>query len=121
MAVSSELTGLITELLEDFGPVGVRRMFGGAGLLRNGLMFGLVADDILYFKSDEQTAAMFQAEGLEAFGYESKTGKRTIMSYTRAPERVLEEADEMLFWAQKAFEAALRADNAKPASKRKYQ
>jgi DNA transformation protein len=120
MAVSSELTELIKEQLEGFGPVAVRKMFGGVGLFRQGLMFALLADDVFYLKSDAVTMPDFEAENLPSFGYESKTGRRTIMSYTRAPEWVFDDTDEMLAWAQKAFEAAIRADNAKPASKRKY-
>ncbi len=121
MAVSSELTELIIEQLEGFGPVAVRRMFGGAGLFCQGLMFGLISDDVLYFKSDAQTLPDFETENLQSFGYESKTGRRTIMSYTRSPERVFDDGQEMVEWAQKAFEAAIRADNAKPPSKRKHQ
>jgi TfoX/Sxy family transcriptional regulator of competence genes len=44
VSTSSEFLEFITEQMVDFGPVSVRRMFGGAGIFRDGLMFALVVD-----------------------------------------------------------------------------
>lgn len=120
MAASSELTELIIDQLAEFGPVTSRAMFGGVGFFRQGLMFGLIANDMFFLKSDAETRPNFEAENLKPFGYDSKKGKKTVMSYHQAPDRTLEDADEMMTWAQEAFAAAIRADNAKPPSKRKY-
>ena len=43
----------IRELFAGFGPVVVRRMFGGAGIYAEGTMFALVADGVIYLKADE--------------------------------------------------------------------
>ena len=32
----------IRDLFAEFGPVTIRRMFSGAGIFRDGLMFGLI-------------------------------------------------------------------------------
>jgi len=40
----------LLELLEEFPDVTAKRMFGGHGIFRDGLMFGLVADSMLYLK-----------------------------------------------------------------------
>ncbi len=120
MPVSEELVELIKDHLTGFGPTSFKRMFGGVGLFAQGIMFGLIADDVLYFKKDADNTKMFDAEGLSSFCYESKTGKRTILSYCRAPERVLDDPDEMQHWAQSAMAAAIRADNAKSKSKQKW-
>ena len=53
MAASAEYLDFIKEQMSGFGPVTVRRMFGGAGIFRDGLMFALVADETLYFKADK--------------------------------------------------------------------
>jgi DNA transformation protein len=37
-------------------------MFGGAGIYADGVMFPLLADDILYFKADAAPARAFQEE-----------------------------------------------------------
>ena len=109
MAASAEYLDFIKEQLSDFGPVTGRRMFGGAGIFRDGLMFALIADETLYFKADQDLQAEFEALSLPPFTYGTKGGKRTVMSYWRAPEGCLEDRDEMTEWARKAYAAALRA------------
>jgi hypothetical protein len=44
----------LAELFAEFGPVSVRRMFGGAGIWADSTMFALIVDDIIYLKADEQ-------------------------------------------------------------------
>ncbi len=92
-------------------------MFGGAGLFRDGLMFALIADDVLFFKVDAESAADFEAENLAAFTYITKKGDKGVMSYRRAPERCLDDPDQMVEWAIKGFYAALRADAKKSKNK----
>ncbi len=43
----------IRDLFTLFGPVTVKRIFGGAGLWSDGLMFGLVFDGAIFLKVDE--------------------------------------------------------------------
>ena len=119
MAASKEFCDFLLEQLSDFGPAQAKRMFGGAGLFRDGLMFALIADDVLYFKVDDENATDFDDEDLAPFTYTTKKGEKGVMSYRRAPERCLDDPDEMTTWARSAFEAALRADAAKPKSKRR--
>jgi DNA transformation protein and related proteins len=109
MAASAEYLDFIKEQLSGFGPVTVRRMFGGAGIFRDGLMFAPIAEETLYLKADDASQAEFEALSLPPFTYGAKGGKRTVMSYWRAPEACLDDRDEMTQWARKAFAAALRA------------
>lgn len=118
MAASAEFLDFIKEQLQDFGPVSVRRMFGGAGIFRDGLMFALVADETLYLKADAVSQGEFEALSLPPFSYGAKGGKRAVMAYWRAPESCLDDRDDMTEWARKAFGAALRAKKpAKPPKK----
>ena len=117
MAVSSEFGEFLKEQLEGFGPVEVKRMFGGAGLFRDGLMFGLISSDVLYFKVDDENTSAFDAEGLDHFTYTTKKGEKSLMSYRRAPERCLDDPDDMTEWAGPAFSAALRANTKKTSKK----
>ncbi|MEM7429065.1 MAG: TfoX/Sxy family protein [Pseudomonadota bacterium] len=119
MAISQEFLDFVSEALETFGPVDTRRMFGGAGLFRDGLMFALIADEQVYFKTDDENRPDFEAEDCPPFIYETKDGRRTVMSYSLAPERLYDDPEEMAQWARKAFEAAVRADAGKKKSKRK--
>jgi DNA transformation protein len=103
----SEFTDYLHEVFEPFGPIHCRRMFGGVGVYHEGLMFGLVADEVLYLKADADSRAAFAAEGLEPFRYVSG-GKDVTMSYFRAPESVFEDPEQARDWARRAFAAALR-------------
>jgi DNA transformation protein and related proteins len=106
---SAEFLEFLKEQMELFGPVSMRRMFGGAGIYRDGLMFALVADDVLYLKTDDTSRSDFQSEGLMPFTYATRNGPNTIVSYHRAPLRCLEDCDEMAEWCRKAYGAALGA------------
>jgi len=97
----------LAELFEPVGGVTIKRMFGGLGVFKGGLMFALVADDVLYFKADETTAPRFAAEGFGQWLYEGR-GKSVAMPYWQAPDRLYDEADDFADWARAAFEVAVR-------------
>ena len=103
----------LPEVFELFGSIDTRRMFGGYGVYHHGLMFGLVADDTLYLKTDAGNLQFFVAEGLGPFAFTSKDGRTTKMSYYRAPDEILDDRELAKTWGQRAFDAALRAQAAK--------
>ncbi|WP_428481752.1 TfoX/Sxy family protein [Pyruvatibacter mobilis] len=120
MPVSADYTDFLIEMLAPLGPVTSRRMFGGAGLFADGLMFGLIVNDVLYFKVDGENRAAFEEEGMEVFSY-ARSGKQASLSYWRVPERLFDDPEEFVDWARDAMSVALRADAAKPPSQRKKQ
>ncbi len=99
----------IRELFAAFGPVTIRRMFGGAGIYADATMFALVADGTIFFKADERTIPAFEREGLGPFIYAAKNDKRVAMSYWRMPDRLYDDPDELARWANEALAAARRA------------
>ena len=116
MPVSNEEKEFVThvvDLMQSIGPVRAKGMFGGHGIFLEGLMFGLIADSVLYLKVDKETENEFKARGLEAFTY-NKKGKEFKMSYYQAPEEALEDVEEMNLWANKAYGTALKAASKKP-------
>lgn len=114
----TEFVNSLEEVFALFGPVHARRMFGGHGIYHQDLMFGLVADDVLYLKVDKDSLPAFAEQGLQAFEYE-KNGKKMKMSYYMAPEEIFDEPEKAREWAVRAFEAALRGK--KPKAKTKAQ
>jgi DNA transformation protein len=102
MPVSREYLDYIADQLKAFGPVTMKRMFGGAGLYHQGAFFGLVADDVLYFKVNDMNKADYEAAGSGPF----KPFGTYEMSYYEVPADVLEDSDVLSPWARKAFEAA---------------
>lgn len=109
----------LLDLLLPFGDVSARRMFGGYGIYRDGLMFGLVAHDEFYLKVDELTKPVFEEAGLEPFSFEMKNGKVGVMSYHRVPEGALSSPMAMKKWALLGWEAAQRNAASKKTQKRR--
>ena len=107
-----EFVSYVVDLMQSLGPVHAKGMFGGYGIYLDGLMFGLVADGVLYLKADKETENDFRDRGLDAFKY-SKKGKEFRMSYYQAPEEALEDGEEMNTWANRAYAVALRAASKK--------
>lgn len=107
------LKALLEEMLVPLGPVMIKRMFGSYGIFLDGVMFGLVSGEQFYFKTDEGSRAAFEAEGLGPFTYTKKGGPAVLTSYWQAPERLLDEPDELVDWARTAYSAAMAARSAK--------
>jgi DNA transformation protein len=101
----------IIELFSAFGAVDVRRMFGGAGIYRDGLMFGLVHDGTLYLKADEVTRADFERHQQLPFSYDTKAGRRVLTSYWRVPDQLYDDPEELARWSAQACAAARRAQS----------
>jgi DNA transformation protein len=89
MSTSQDFLDFLLEQLAPLGPVAARRMFGGAGLFLDGLMFALIIDEVLYWKTDALTRADFDAESLAPFTYTRQGDVATLTNYRRAPERLL--------------------------------
>ena len=117
MPVSNDYNDYVLELLAPVEATS-RRMFGGLGIFRDGLMFALVADDRLFFKTDESNLGEFQAAGAEPFAY-GKSGKNKSVGYHEVPAEVIEDAEQLTDWARRSIDVAVRADAAKPPSARK--
>jgi DNA transformation protein len=111
--VRNEFSDYVVELMAGWAPVLPRRMFGGYGLYREGLMFALIVDDELFFKTDMENVVQFERVGSHPFVYVSQS-RNVQLSYWSAPEGSLESPAEMEVWCQSAYGAALRAHVAKP-------
>jgi len=105
-APSTFVDGVLGSLL-PLGPVRARAMFGGWGLFLDDTMFGLIADERLYFKVDAETEPRFAAAGATAFTYR-RQGKQIALSYWESPAQALE-APALLPWAELGLAAARRA------------
>lgn len=107
MAVSKEFLDYVAEQLEPFGRFAVRRMFSGAGLFRDGLMFALAIEDVLYLKTDDANRGDFERAGAAPFTYE-RAGKARATSYYEVPADVLEDPATLSAWVRNSHGVALR-------------
>jgi DNA transformation protein and related proteins len=104
MAISDEFMEYVLDQLSGWGEVRAKRMFGGAGLYRQGKMFGLLANDVAYLKVGELNREDFLQAGSRLF--QPYPGKKTIMPYGEIPAEVLEDRDDLARWAEKAWSLA---------------
>ena len=103
----------IRELFSAFGPVEVRRVFGGAGVYAGGTMFAIVHEGVVYLKADAQNAPAFEREELGPFTYSRKGERASLASYRRIPDRLYDDPDELAAWASAALAAAGRSGKGK--------
>ncbi len=108
MVASDSFADFLREQLEPIGVIAMRRMFGKTGVFCDGFMLGMVRDNTLYFRVDDENREVFkEAESYPPLNYQKKGG--TIdLAFWRAPERLFDEPDELLEWARAALGAARR-------------
>jgi len=92
-------------------------MFGGFGLYCDGVMFGLIADDRLYFKVDDGNRADYVEAGTGPFTYDGR-GNPIAMSYYEVPDRVFAATEALAAWAEKALAAARRSKAPKTSGRK---
>jgi DNA transformation protein len=117
MTATADFADYAIELLGAAGRVAARRMFGGFGLYCDGVMFALIADDVLYLKADDFNRPELERAGSAPFTYEAKS-RRTILAYWRAPDDAMESRELMAPWARSALDAALRAKAGRSKTRR---
>ena len=67
MAVSDEYRAYLEDQFDEFGPVQIRRIFGGVGIYRESVTFALVARDTVFLQTDARTRPAFEERGMPAF------------------------------------------------------
>ena len=103
MAVSDEFVAYVVEQLSGWGEVSVRRMFGGAGLYREGTMFAVIAEDVAYLKVDDSNREDFVRAGSAPFEPYPDKIRTTIRTYYEIPADVLEDPGELAQWAERSW------------------
>ncbi|MFZ1074292.1 MAG: TfoX/Sxy family protein [Verrucomicrobiia bacterium] len=98
--------------------VRARAMFGAHGLYQGEHFFGILDQGRLFFKTDAQSQADYAGRGMGPFTYESK-GRVMTMSYHEVPPEVLENAPELVAWAERAIQAAARGKESAKVSRPK--
>ncbi len=101
MTVSGEFLEYVLDQFRDWGEVSARKMFGGAGLYKDGKMFGLVADDAVYLKVDDSNRIKYETAGSKPF--KPWKDKPTVMSYWELPPDVFENPDALMEWAAESL------------------
>jgi DNA transformation protein and related proteins len=118
LAVSDDFRDYVLEQLAVAGKASARRMFGGVGLYLDGLFFALIADDTLYFKTDDTNKLRFVQAGSRQF-CPFPDRPTHVMAYWEVPAEVLEDPEELRNWTREALSAALAARTKRSARRRR--
>ena len=108
MVASPAFAEFLREQLAPLGHVTLRRMFGKTGVFCDALMLGMVRDNTLYLRVDDDNRDVFkEAEAYPPLNY-AKQGGTIDLAFWRVPERLFDEPDELIAWARAALAAAHR-------------
>jgi DNA transformation protein len=80
-----------------------RKMFGGIGVFSDKVMFALVYDGVLYFKSTPEMAKTYTENTIQ---FEPPFRRPIKMPYWSVPENILEDKKLLIEWAGNALEHA---------------
>ena len=108
--VTADFRDFVLEQLRRATPAAIthRALFGGVGIYAGGLFFAILADDLVYFKVDDETRPEFEARGSGPFlPYDDP--ERPMRGYWQLPGDVLEEPAELGSWVADAIAVARRA------------
>ncbi|HTV45275.1 MAG TPA: TfoX/Sxy family protein [Stellaceae bacterium] len=121
MVASDSFAEFLCEELAPLGHVTTRRMFGKTGVFCDGFMLGMVTENTLYFRVDDENRLAFaEAASFPPLNYE-KAGQLIDLSFWRAPERLFDEPEELVEWARAALAAARRVAARRTMPRRKQK
>lgn len=95
---------ILEEIMPDVPGITSRGMFGGFGLYKNGVIFGLIIQDQLYFKVNDSTREDYLSRGSKAFSFDKKNKKMISLNYYEVPSEIMEDRNEIVIWIEKAYE-----------------
>ncbi len=118
---NSFLEFILRDAMRDIEGVTARAMFGGHALYKDDIVFGILADEQLYFKADAKSITAYKARDSEPFTYEAKNKKRIAMSYWEVPAEILENPSDLAEWVGEAVAVNRRAVKSKSSKLRKHR
>jgi len=119
MRVSSGFREYVLDQLAGLPGIRDRSMFGGVGLYADGVFFGIVASDVLYFKVDDSSRQDYERAGSRPF--KPYADRPMTMSYYSVPIAIVEDARTLVAWAKRAVTVAAASNKSarKPSKKKR--
>ncbi len=100
----------------ELGPVVVRRYFGGAALVADGVQFGIVMGNRFYLRVDDRTRVALAARGGRPFRYRGREKDVEVDAYYETPDAVIYDPGRLTEFVMEACRAASAGRRArKPA------
>jgi len=90
----------VQDQLSELDDLVMKRMFGGTGLYLDGVFFGIIYSDRLYFRVSDATVDEYKKRKMKPFKpFEGKSGSKR---YYEVPLEILESPLDLVRWARKA-------------------
>jgi DNA transformation protein and related proteins len=118
MPVQPQFLAYVLEQLGALSALRSNRMFGGVGLYSDGLFFGLIDDDTVFFKTDDSNIAPYRERNMPRF-MPFPDRPEAVLGYHQVPADVIEDAETFVDWARRSVAVALAAQARKAARPRK--
>jgi DNA transformation protein len=100
MATASDgFKDFVLDQLDGLRGVTCRAMFGGYGLYRGGVFFGIIHKSRLYFKTDETSRGAYAEHGMKPF---RPNRRQTLKTYYEVPVEIIEDGNRLAAWATRA-------------------
>lgn len=113
--MTDSLSGRALKSLQSLSGVRTRKMFGGTGIFHSAVMFGLISDNKLYFRTGATNVAHYLKQGQTPYIH-SCFGTYFALPYYSVPIFVQLDEGTLAEWAEKAMDVSKQ-----PAqSSRKY-
>lgn len=106
MSTSDSFKDFVLDQLRDLHSVTCRAMFGGHGLYRGETFFGIIHKSRLYFKTTDASRAAYVKRGMKPF---HPSAKQLLKSYYEVPAEIIEDAEMLTGWGQRALQAQTRS------------
>jgi DNA transformation protein len=118
MAVQPSYLEYVLEQLAALPALRSNRMFGGIGLYSDGVFFGLIDDDTLFFKTNDSNIAPYRERNMPRF-MPFPDRPDAVLGYHQVPADVIEDAETLVTWARSSVAVAVARQAAKAKSRRK--
>ncbi|MDF0602950.1 TfoX/Sxy family protein [Psychromarinibacter sp. C21-152] len=105
MSLSDADRAFAAELFAGLGGVTTRRMFGGMGIYRDGVIFALMrGDGAILLKGANGFGDTLEAAGGEHWKHRREDGTTTAMPYWTLPDAALDDPELACDWARRAID-----------------
>lgn len=111
MASSIDYLDFILDQLSNWKAINTKRMFGCIGLYADGLMFGVISKELVYFKvnaSSKNNYLKLESKPLKLFKNNS-----IVASFYEVPIQILEDSSQFIIWAEESLNIQKNINNKK--------
>lgn len=100
---------LMGDVFTRIDGISAKRMFGGFGYYKDGMIFAILSDEQLYFKVGDGNKKEYEDIGSKPFTYPMKDGRMSTLSYWELPIDILEDPDRLPEWIEKSVEESRKS------------